>query len=410
MQNNMKKDYLWNTLGAFLQNAISPLLLIAVTRINGIYDSGIFSFAFSIAVIFWAVSMWGGRTYQVSDVKNEFSHKSYIMVRLVLALIVLVAAYAFSIVNNYDTLKTSIIMALVLLKVIESIADSIYGILQVNNKLFIAGKSLLYKSTVGFAVFVMVDAITKNIFLSSVGLVIINILFVLFYDLRIAGKLENIIIKPARIKKYTIDSITIMRRCAPVFAVIFLSMFPLNIPRYFIDIYHQEQIGYFGIITMPVTLTVLMVTFILQPNVLNLSKLYENKEFNKFNHIVKRLLRITLLVGAAILFITIVLGTKILNFIFDLDFDPYLLSLVILTMGSMANATVAVFIVILTIMRSLKPQFYILASTNLLLIPVSVLFIPKYGLLGGVSLFLGVSILQAGLLFMVYKKYLKRNI
>ena len=36
---NIKKDYLWNSLGSLLQSAISPVLLIVITRLNGIDDS-----------------------------------------------------------------------------------------------------------------------------------------------------------------------------------------------------------------------------------------------------------------------------------------------------------------------------------------------------------------------------------
>jgi hypothetical protein len=68
-----KKDYIWNSIGSFLQSAISPILLIVITRLNGVGDSGLFSFAMSLSVVFWAISLWGGRTYQVSDVKKEFS-------------------------------------------------------------------------------------------------------------------------------------------------------------------------------------------------------------------------------------------------------------------------------------------------------------------------------------------------
>jgi hypothetical protein len=56
---SQKKDYIWNSLGSLLQSAISPVLLIVITRLNGIEDSGLFSFALSLSVVFWAISLWG---------------------------------------------------------------------------------------------------------------------------------------------------------------------------------------------------------------------------------------------------------------------------------------------------------------------------------------------------------------
>ena len=36
---SQKKDYIWNSLGSLLQSAISPVLLIVITRLNGIDTS-----------------------------------------------------------------------------------------------------------------------------------------------------------------------------------------------------------------------------------------------------------------------------------------------------------------------------------------------------------------------------------
>ena len=120
---NIKKDYLWNSLGSLLQSAISPVLLIIITRLNGIDDSGLFSFAISLSVVFWAVSLWGGRTYQVSDVKREFSSGGYVAVRFIASLIVAISAVVFCVLNGYSTTKTGLIMILVTFKILESIAD-----------------------------------------------------------------------------------------------------------------------------------------------------------------------------------------------------------------------------------------------------------------------------------------------
>ncbi len=408
MQQDIKKDYFWNTLGVFLQNAISPLLLVAITRINGIFDSGIFSFAFSVAIIFWAIGMWGGRTYQVSDVRQEFSHRSYIMVRLILAVLMLVGAIVFITTNHYDVTKSSVIIALVLFKIIESIADVIYGILQTHNRLYIVGKSLSYKAIGGFITFVIIDILTKDILLSCMGIVAINIVIFLFYDLPITRKLDNIKMHSAKLRHYVANAFVIMKRCSPVFAVLFLAMFSLNIPRYFVDLYHEEEIGYFGIITMPVTLVVLLVSFVLQPNVLRLSRLYDKKKYTEFNKIVGKLVSITSLIGIAIFVAAFMFGIFVLQLLFGVDFSSYKLALMILIVGGIINALVGIFINILTIIRHIRAQFYVLLLTNILLAVASVNIIKEQGLLGGVGLFTVTSIVQVALLAAIYVITLKK--
>lgn len=410
MEANLKRDYIWNTVGVLAQNAISPLLLIAVTRINGIYDSGLFSFAFSIAIIFWVLGMWGGRTYQVSDVTREFSHRSYVMVRLLLAICMLAGACLFVWINEYDADKSSIIIALVLFKAMESIADAVHGVLQVHDRLYIAGKSLVYKAVSGFVLFIVIDLFTHNVLLSCLGIILANIIAVLFYDARIAGNVATESILPQYFKRTAKNAINIMARTWPVFIVIFLSMFSLNIPRYFVDLYHQEQIGYFGILAMPITLIALVMMFILQPKVVELSGQYGEKKYGEFNQTIYRLISVTSGIGLVIMLGAFVLGVPALGIVFGVDFSQYQTALMIIVAGAIINAIVSIFINIFIIIRAFKHPFYTLLITNVFLAILSAMFIGQYGLMGGVTLFTVINAVQAGSLFVGYKRTLAKAV
>jgi O-antigen/teichoic acid export membrane protein len=187
-------------------------------------------------------------------------------------------------------------------------------------------------------------------------------------------------------------------------------MFSLNIPRYFIDMYHQGEIGYFGILAMPITLIGLVMTFILQPKVVHLSKLYEKKEYVTFNRAVDRIMFMTVGLGFTILLVAYVLGVPALELVFGIDFSQYQLSLLIIVTGGVINAAVSVFINIFTIIRSFKYQFYILLITNTLLLLLSASFVQQYGLEGGVTLFALINIVQVAALTVAYKMTLRRAI
>lgn len=403
-KSTLKKDYFWNTIGVFLQSAISPILLIVITRINGIDAAGIFSFAFSVAIVLWAFGMWGGRTYQVSDVKAEFSQSSYVAVRILLSICMIILAVFFSLLNNYDTTKLCIILTLVGMKAVESIADSIHGVLQAHGRLYVAGISLVYKSLIGLAVFITINYITKNILLASIGLLVVTVIVTVFYDLKIALKQEHLVIS----RHHVIEAIKIMRTCFSVFAITFLAAFPLNIPRYFVDMYHGEEIGFFGILAMPITLVVLLMSFIMQPNIVELSRLFSKHEYRKFRHIIRRIFEVTC--GMAILFLTITFfaGVPILTIVFGEDFAGYKTALLIMIAGGLANALVAIFMNVLTIMRHFKAQLFVLLASNILQFIIAALTVRQYGLIGGVYLFMISSFVQALLLIFLYKKYLNK--
>lgn len=405
----LKKDYFWNTIGVFLQNATSPLLLIAITRINGIDTSGLFSFAFAVSIVLFAFGLWGGRTYQVSDIKREFDHRSYIFARIILGIAMVAAVTFFALANNYDVYKSTILIVLVVYKAIESIADSIYGILQAYNGLSYVGKSLLYKSALGLLLFIFIDVLTGNIIMSSIGIALVNVIFVILYDIRLARKFENIGIKSNVIPFYIHEAGIILRRTAAIFAVTFLATFSINIPRFFIDKYDSSQIGYFGILAMPITLIALFMSFILQPNMVQLTKMYNHGKYKKFKKVINGVMMVTLGFGAVVAVGTFVVGIPLLNIIFGIDFSQHKAELMIMIIGGIANAFVAIFIVLLTIMRRFKALFYNLLFTNLALVIASAILVQEYGMLAGVSLFALANILQTGVLSVVYHLILQRK-
>lgn len=410
IKNNIKRDYFWNTLGVFAQNIISPVLLIVVARLNGVYDVGLFSFALSLAIIFWAFSIWGARTYQVSDVKKEFTHSSYVLVRVLLSVLVVVGAYAFCVLNNYDTFKTSLVLILVLYKTFESIADAIYGILQVHNRLYITGRSLLYKAILGLITFVVIDKLTGNILLSSLGLAISNIFILIVYDIPRAKKFETVWDSSKNFGKRLGEALQIIKRCAPIASVIFMAMFSLLIPRYFVDMYDQQEIGYFGILAMPVTAFVLVITFIIQPNVVHLSQSFFSRKYAVFRGMFKKILLITGVVSILALPVVYLFGTEILTFIFGIDFSQYREALLLFVVGAILNGFVTIYVNILTIMRHFKIQFYTLVVTNVSLILACLMIVPLAGIRGAIILYVFINLLQLIFLITAYYRALRVEI
>ena len=401
-----KKDYIWNSIGSFLQSAISPILLIVITRLNGVGDSGLFSFAMSLSVVFWAISLWGGRTYQVSDVKKEFSSGDYIVVRFISSLIVAVFSISFCILSGYDLIKTELIMVLVSFKILESIADSIYGVLQIHNKLYIVGISLTMKSVFGFMIFAIVDILTKNIVYGALSIFIVNIAVVIFYDIPLMKHVESV----GLTKKNIMQAGKIMKKTAEVFVVVFLTMFSLNIPRYFLDKYHYDQIGYFGIMAMPITLLTLFISFVLQPNVVNLSELLKKKKIKEFTKIVSKIDFITFTLGILFVVSSYLIGVWALNTVFGIDINNFRIDLTIMVIGAVANAFASIYVNLLIILRRFKGQFYTLLVTNILAVVLSIYLIDKLAMLGSVLVFMTISFLQAIILLFIYKRSLKNVI
>ncbi len=351
--------------------------------------------------------MWGGRTYQVSDIKREFSSGGYVAVRFVASLIVAISAVAFCFLNGYNTTKTGLIMILVTFKILESIADSLYGVLQIHHKLYIAGISLTMKAMLGFAAFMAVDIVTKNVIYGTLAILLINMLIIFLYDILWVRRVETISISKKLCKEYITQAVIIMKHTSVVFVVMFLTMFSLNIPRYFLDKSHPDQIGYFGIMAMPITLLGLFISFIIQPNVVNLSELLAKGKLKEFARIVGKINQITFGIGVLSVILSYLIGVLILNVIFGININNFRLDLMIMVIGAVANAFVSIYVNLLIIMRRFKGQFYTLLLTDILAVAVSMCLIEQLAMLGSVLVFMMISFLQLALLLVIYKRSLK---
>ena len=179
-----KKNYIRNTIGSTLFSFNSLFLAIIVTRINGIANAGIFSLAFSTAGIINYIALYSGRTYQIANTNEKFTDGLFILLRIITVLIAIVFSLGFVLVNNYDVYKATIVLLLCILKCIEALGDVFYGILQKQNYLYIAGESLTFKSLFALLAFVVVDIITHNLVLAIAVFLLVNILFLIFFDIQ----------------------------------------------------------------------------------------------------------------------------------------------------------------------------------------------------------------------------------
>ena len=76
--NNIKKSaYFWNAMNAVISALQNPVILLVMTRTNGIYDAGVFSVAFAIATLMLYVGLYGLRRFQSSDLDEKYSFAEY---------------------------------------------------------------------------------------------------------------------------------------------------------------------------------------------------------------------------------------------------------------------------------------------------------------------------------------------
>ena len=399
MENNLKKNVIWNTIGVTLNSFNSLFFLIIINRINGIDDGGIFSFAFSLACLLFVIGIYAGRTYQVSDIRDELNDSEYLVHKFLTCAIMMVVCLMYILFKQYSVEKNIIIITLSLYKCLEAFSDTLYGYMQKKDKLYLCGISQTVKSLISIIAFFLVDLLTKNLILSCVSLVIINLLVIIFFDRPVSNKaMYKEIIKMSRV-------FYLFKRGFTVFAFSFLAIYIVNVPKYTIDgLMNNSFQTIFNIIVMPATVISLCGQYIMGPILTELVDVYNKKDYFKFKSLIYKIIKIIVLFGFVVEIGAWLLGIPVLSLVYAIDLAAYRYDLMIIILGAIFYALANVFSTGLITMRKNNMQLVIYVSSAIIGWVLSNLLIRKLGIDGAMYAYFG-TMLWHGLLYTFYFGY-----
>lgn len=404
-EKNMKKNLIWNLLGASSNAITSLFFMVIVTRVNGIEDSGVFTLAFSLACLICIIGGYQGRIFQVTDVNKEFNDKEYIFHRFVTFVIMMLIAGIYVFFKGYSTYKAFITLLLCLLKGLEVLADVFYGVIQKNGFLYQAGISLTMKSVLSIVFFALIDYFTNDLVLSCMVLCLIWFILFLFYDLRISNKL---------ISKDRLDilhSLKIFKSGFFAFSILFLSVYLINAPKYALDGNVSETIiAIYGIILMPATLLSLSAQYILQPFLPKLSTSYYEKKYTQFNKLVSALILMVVMIGVVTIIGGYLFGLPVLGFIYSVDLNDSLVPFMTILVGAIFYALGILLSAVLTTIRRTRQQFIIYIFVSIFAFVCSTVLVEKQFLFGASLAYFLIMFLQFISYFLYYKSVISKSL
>lgn len=354
-KNNLKKSFLWNTLGNSINSFNSLFFLIIVTRINGIKDAGIFTFAFATTAMLYSIALYFGRTFQVTETKKKISDKEFIIHRFISSFFMMIIALIFCLIKCYNSSKFVVFLLLTSFRFLEAISDIYHGILQKNDKLDISGKILFFRCLLNLILFVVIDYIFNNIIFSCISLVISNIIVLIAFEIPFAKKFKD------GCKHIEQKNIFYLFKIGfYTFGITFIANYLVNAPRYSIDSLMDEKYQtIFGIIVMPATIILLLNQFILQPVIIILKDYYLKNEKKSFLNLIYKIITATIFIGVISLIVAYFLGIPVLNIIYKINLSKYLPDLLLIIIGATLYAISGVISQSLIVLRKTKIQLLI---------------------------------------------------
>lgn len=385
---NIERDStFWNMIGSLIMSFQAVFFLMLLTRTVGLTESGIFSIAFANANLFLSVGKYGMRSYQVSDVRNEYNFQEYqksrwLTTAAMFLISVLHTVYTAN-VNNYTIDKVQIIIWMCLWKMVDSVEDVYAGEYQKKGRLDVAGKILTIRMFLTIIVFCILIIISRDLLttliVSTCFSAVVEILFVRCTYSEFYEK-ENI-------RKGKV--VTLLVNCLPVALSTFLSYYVLNAPKYAIDAQLSDEIqACYGFISMPVFVISMLNSFIFTPFLHKLSLLWNEGKVKEF---VQRIRHQTLIViGITIICLmgAFLLGIPVLSFLYNTDLSAYKSELLILLVGGGFLAWSGVLNAAIVIIRYQKVMLLCYGITAVLAFFMSNYVVRIYQMMGAAMLYM----------------------
>lgn len=345
-----KYKYIWFTMGTACFALATLVMTIIISRLLGETQAGMFSVGLSIAQWLVTIAYFEIRTFQVTDVRNEYSFKYYLTLRILMCIITFLASIVYVVFNNYDIQKVIIILLVCLYKISDSIADTFEGEFQKEDRIDISGKSEFYRVFFSILVLVIAVAVSKNLILSLIIMNVVAYGMIVLLDISIAVKRVSVRMTGDMKRLWKL-----VKMCIPLAVSTFLSTYIINSSKLSVDrVLGDEAQLYYTAVFMPNMVINLFSGIIFKPMQTAMAVNYYEKKYKNFWHIISKMILIitgftfVCEVGAYIL------GIPVLSWLYGVNLKEYKLTLLLLLLCGGVNAINIIFYYVLAIMRKQK--------------------------------------------------------
>lgn len=403
-KNIKRSSYLWNAINAIISALQNPVILLVMTRTNGVYDAGVFSIAFAVATLMLYVGLYGLRRFQSSDLDEKYTFREYHGMRILTCALMIFVSVIYCIYGmvftGYSSEKAAVIFMICIVKVCQAYSDVYHGCMQQKGRLDVATKASSVRYTLEMVAYIVLLILTHNLILSTAAFMVASIIGLLLTSVN-AGR-NYCVYKPSfkmdKIKGLAIEGF-------PLFASLFLNMYISNAPKYAIDAFLTEEVqAVYNMIFMPAFAVMLIGNFIFNPILTIYAELWlvgTKEAIRKLkSHIRKQSL---LIAGLTVLGLAIAatIGIPVLSLIFGVDLGEYRLELCVVMVGGGALAYATYFSTVITIIRMQKTLIVCYGIIALAAKIMSKFFVLSYGIMGVACMYALLMIILAVLLCVI---------
>lgn len=362
-EKSVQQNMIYNTVGSLVYYLCQWITTILIVKLSGYDDAGILSLAMSASAAPSIIALFNVRSYQVSDIRDEFKPDAYIMARFYTNVLAFVTCFVLAITQGYTVWKILCIMAFMFVRISESYADVYYGIEQKLARMDYTGISLAARGIGSLALFVGILWLFNNLFFSILSMAVFSFGFAFLFDRRIVKSWN--LDKTTDVKLF--DSVKkLLLICYPLAIVAFFNNLSINMPKLFLEKYFGEEVmGIYSSVASPTMVIQLAATTLFAPMVPVLTSYFTEKKKSEFINTLKKFIILVLGIFVVSVIGSIFLARWALTLIFNEQIADYVYLFIPVIGVALLIAINASLFSVCTLLRAIKSQ-YIIAALGML--------------------------------------------
>ena len=372
------QNTLFNSAGSFFYLLCSWLTTVIVVKLGSVEFAGILSLSMAVTNMFFSVSTFGIRTYQVSDVARKYTADDYVTTRLQTCAGAFVLCAAYTAASGVTRVEAACIMAFMLFKIGESLSDENQALQQIAERMDYICVSFVLRGTLMILTFTGMLYAVKDLRAALLAMAGSTLLVVMLYEFPVSRKLSGFRLKfnPAITRNLLKDSL-------PLLANSLLMVLMVSIPRTRLNaIWGNYWMGIYGSVAAPAAIVQSAALWVFMPSLGQLAAFWGKKDRKAFVSLDRRMLCLLGGMSALVLLGAVLFGHWGLALIFGEEIAAHGELLLPTLAGTMLIALEYYLSSVLTVMRKLKSIVIANAAGLVLTLALSDVLIRMQGVNG----------------------------
>ncbi|SNU07123.1 Membrane protein involved in the export of O-antigen and teichoic acid [Lachnospiraceae bacterium] len=395
--NPERSAVVWNMVASIAMAFQSVILLVVISNTPGlgIVPAGIFTMGHSLNNLFICIGKYGTRVFQVSDVKREYTFKTYRLARIISVLLMALISLLYVLINRslnaYSFEKTIILIWMCFYKLPDAYEDVYYGEYQRNNRLDVASKATSIRLVINIFLWSVLLMTTKNMVISVIVTTIVTCVIMCWFITITKEFATDETKKDDSTDKKSV--LSLLWVTLPIALSSFLAIYIGTAPRMAIDkLMDDTSQAIYGYIVMPIFVVELLLMFVLNPAMYKFSRFWD--ESNISGYIKETIKHVFVIAGLTIVCMlgAWLFGVPILSVLYNKDMEHYKMDIVIMMLSGGFLALSTLLIVLLTIMRQQKYILIGFVVASVFETVLAFIAVSKNGVRGAINCYLFIVI------------------